>query len=378
MISRHVKRLVFFLCIALAGFGCRARPGVDPQPPPGEIWLSARQVEEAKITTAPVGHSEIGRELIVPGRISFDDQRVVHIFSPVTGRVTRLVAPLGQLVRKGDPLAIIHSPDLGSAFSDYAKAQAAFAASERDYERQKELYQVRAVAQRDLDSSESAYRQARAELQRAEQKARLLKARGGDAVTQEFVLGSPIDGEVIARNANPGTEVQGQYSGGATLELYTVGATDRLWVLADFYEVDLVRVKLGAPVTIRVVSQPDRIYRGQVDWISGAIDPTTRTARIRCVLDNRDRALKPEMYATVGIGVPGKDQIAVPRSAVVRVGEQTVVFVEAGKSPAGLLRFERRPVQTDDEGTGLDIAVRGVGIGERVVTTGAILLAGKA
>jgi membrane fusion protein, heavy metal efflux system len=376
--SRRPTTLMLALPLVL-GTACSGGPPKDQErPSPGEVWLSPRQVEEAKITTAPVGYSGIGGELTVPGRIAFDDRRVAHVSSPVTGRVTALLAALGQRVRKGDSLAVIQSPDLGSAFSDYAKAEAAFAASERDYERQKELFAVRAVAQKDLEASETTYQQATAELQRAQQKARLLKAKGGDAVTQEYVLPSPIDGEVIARNVNPGTEVQGQYSGGGTsVEVFTIGKMDKVWVLADVYEVDLGRVRMGAPVTARVVSEPDRVHRGQVDWISGAIDPTTRTARIRCVLDNPEGALKPEMYATVGIGVEGKKEIAVPRSAVVRMGDQTVVFVQVGRTASGLERFETRPVRTDDEGSGSDVPVAGVRPGERVVTAGTILLAGK-
>ncbi len=348
------------------------------EPPAGEAWIPEATLSGAGIVVAPAAEQEVGGELVLPGRLTFDDQRVAHVFSPVTGRVTRTVASLGQRVKKGDPLAIIESPDLGSAVSDMAKAQADLEAAERDEKRTKVLFEAHAAAARDYEAAEDRFRQAKAELDRAQKKARLLHAGADEAVTQEFTLRSPIDGQVIARATNPGTEVQGQYSGGAAVELYTVGSADRLWALADVYETDLPRVKLGAPVSVKVVSWPDRGFDGRVDWISGALDPATRTTKIRCVLDNRDGRLKPEMYATVVVEVPGRKALAVPRSALFRMGDATVVFVRVGKTADGQARFTLRPVETEDEGRVGPVAVtRGVTAGEEIVTSGTTLLAGK-
>jgi cobalt-zinc-cadmium efflux system membrane fusion protein len=347
-------------------------------PPPGEAWLAPDKARLAGIAAAPVRVEELGRVLAATGRIAFDDQRVTHVFSPVTGRVVRLVAAPGQRVRKGDPLVIIASPDLGSAVSDFAKAQAALAQAEREHRRQQELLAAHASAQRDFEAAEAAERQARAELGRAEEKARLLGggslARG---VTQQFILRSPLTGEVIARAANPGVEVQGQYAGGTAVELYTVGELDRVWALADVFEIDLGRLEIGAPVEVEVVAYPGRRFPGRVDWISGAVDPATRTAKVRCALANPDRALKPEMYASVAIRVPGRMALAIPRAALLRQGEQTVVFRELGRAPDGRLRFQRWPVKVDDEGGDDLVAVlSGLTLGDRVVTSGGILLLG--
>ena len=122
----------------------------------------------------------------------------------------------------------------------------------------KELYEAHAGSQKDFEAAQDNYSKAKAEIERARQKARLFRGGGADAVTQEFVLRAPIEGEVIARNVNPGAEVQGQYSGGTAAELYTVGELDRVWVIADVFEMDLARLKKGANVTIRVVAYPDR------------------------------------------------------------------------------------------------------------------------
>ncbi|HEY3447430.1 MAG TPA: efflux RND transporter periplasmic adaptor subunit [Myxococcales bacterium] len=349
-----------------------------PKPPPGEMWLTAKQVEEARLAIDPVQEQEVGSVLSTSGRIAFDDLRVAHVYSPVTGRVVSIAAQPGERVRKDQALAVIDSPDVGSAFSDLGKAQADLVAARRERARQKELYEAHAGARRDFEAAEDSWRKAQSELERAQQKARLFRtglATGGGS--QEFTLRSPIDGEVIARSLGPAAEVQGLYSGGNPVELFTVGELDKVWAIADVFEKDLAQVRLGTPATVQVLAYRDRVFPGKVDWIADALDPTTRTARIRCTLDNPDRALKPEMFAAVLLSVGGERALAVPRSAVLRLGDQTVVFVELGASPDGRRRFERRPVAVnEDEGGAFLPVTHGLAKGERVVTAGAILLSG--
>src|SRR5262249_10954449 len=151
----------------------------------------------------------------------------------------------GARVKKGAALAIIESPDVGNAFADLAKAQADLIAAEHDFRRQKELYEAHAGSQRDFEAAEDNYGKAKAEMERARRKAALFRKAGGDDVTQGFTLRAPIDGEVISRSVNPGAEVQGQYSGGTAVELFTIGELDSVWVLADVFEMDLGRVAKG-------------------------------------------------------------------------------------------------------------------------------------
>jgi len=272
---------------------------------------------------------------------------------------------------------MIQSPDLGTTVSDLEKAEADLSAASREYERQRELYQAHAAAQRDFEAAESNYRKARAEKERAAQKSRLLLGSSASS-NQEYILRSPIEGEVISRAITIGMEVQGQYSGGNTPELFTIGNPDPVWVLADVFEVDLPRVHASAPVSVSVVSYPDRRFTGRVDWISGALDPTTHTAKVRCSVDNSAHLLRPEMFATTSIATDGHQKLAVPRTAVVRLGEQMVAFVEKGAAPTGAVRFERRIIGVDEGNAGDYVAVtRGLSAGEKVVSSGAIVLSGS-
>ncbi len=373
-------RFVLATFLAVGGVaGCHTSPDShpSPEPPSGEVWLSRKQVADSGIAVAAAGEQQVGGAVVTNGRITFDDTRVAHVFSPVTGRVVEIVAPLGARLTKGAPLAVIESPDVGAAHSDFLKAQADLTAAERELRRQRELVEAHAAAQRDLDSAQDGFDRARAELERSRQKMRTLRVPESATVAGTYTLRAPIAGEVIARAVNPGMEVQGQYSGGGATELYTVGELDRVWVLADVYEVDLSRVRRGAPVTVTVVSAPGKAFAGSVDWISDALDPATHTAKVRCTIDNPGRDLRAEMFATVAIGLEGHHALAVPRDAVLRLADQDVVFVEKGEAPGGLVRFERRMVTVGDpNGVAAVPIVSGLAAGERVVTSGAILLAG--
>jgi len=373
------RALLLTACLFFGGAGCHhnSNAAAPPTPPAGEAWLTPQQVKNGSLVVEPVGDQDVGGAIVTSGKVTFDDLRVSHVFSPVTGRVVRIEAQPGQRVKKGAPLAVIESPDVGNAFSDLAKAHADLEAAERDYKRQKELFDAHAASQKDYEQSLDAFQKAKAELSRAQKKAQLLRGGGADSVTQEYTLRAPIDGEVIMRSMSPGMEVVGQYSQGNAVELFTVGELDHVWVVADVYEMDLGRVKKGARVTVRVVSYPSRIFEGVVDYLAGQLDPQTRTAKMRCIIANPDRDLKPEMYATVSVSVAERKALAIPRSAMLRLGDQTVVFVQMGTAPNGLIRFERRPVAVDeDEGGDYLPVTHGLERGEKIVTSGAILLAG--
>ena len=373
-----MKSHAAILILVAAGCGGHASNAAQPTPPAGEAWLTPQQVKNANLNVQAVTDQDVGGAVVTAGKVTYDDLLVSHEISPVTGRVVRIDAQPGQRVKKGASLAVIESPDVGTAFSDLAKAHADLEAAERDYKRQKELFDAHAASQKDYEQSLDNYQKSKAELLRAQKKAQLLSKGGGaDSVTQEYTLRAHIDGEVVSRNLSPGMEVQGQYSQGSAVELFTVGELDHVWVLADVFEMDLGRVKMGARVTVRVVTYPNHIFEGKVDLVSGTLDPNTRTAKVRCTIANPDRLLKPEMYATVSISVAERKALAIPRSAMLRLGDQTVVFVQMGTAPNGLIRFERRPVAVDeDEGGDYLPVTHGLERGEKIVTAGAILLAG--
>jgi membrane fusion protein, heavy metal efflux system len=343
----------------------------------GQITLSADEIRRTNITVEAMSDQEIDDTLVTSGRVSFEDIKVGHVFSPVSGRIGRIDAALGAHVKIGQTLAVVESPDVGLASSDVAKADADLIAAEHNLQREQSLLTKNATSQKDYEAAEDAYRQALAEKQRAAQKAFLLRSGSVDTVKQGYSLVSPIDGEVLARNLSVGTEIQGQYSGGSQ-ELFTVGQLDEVWVLADVYEVDLARVQTGAKCIVRAVAHPNRIFEGKVDWVAGMLDSTTRTAKARCTFSNGDGLLKPDMYATASISVAPRKVPAILRTAILHLGDQTVVFLDHGAGPDGKHDFERLPVAVDEALDSRWLPVlHGLSVGDHVVTQGAEALESK-
>lgn len=372
-----MRARLLVLGLVLAGCSHRADKPAKDEPPASEVWLTDAQIAEAKVKTAPLEEQSVDDVVLTSGKVTFDDMRVNHVFTPVSGRITRVLVTPGQRVKKGDVLAVLESPDIGLASADLQKAEADRIAAEHDLERQKELLAAHATSQRDYEQAEDNARKARAEVDRAKQKAKLLRA--GTNVSQTYAIRSEIDGEVVAKNVTQGAEVAGQYGGGTAVELFTVAELDRVWVVADVYEMDVARVKIGSKVAIKLFAFPDRVFHATVEWVAGTLDPSTRTAKVRCVLDNADRALKPEMYATLYISVDERRALAIPRTALLRTGEQTAVFVERERRPDGRHVFAKVPVAVDESEGGKWLTVtHGIPKGTPVVVSGGILLAGGA
>ncbi len=339
------------LCLALGG--CKSEIAAPEGAPDGELWLPKDAIDKGRARVASAADHQFAQAVIASGRIAFDDARVAHVFSPVNGRIARVLARLGQSVTKGQPLLALVSPDMGSAAADLVKARADLAAARRELTRQKQLAEVRAGSQRDLEAAESAFEKSRAEEGRTAQRARLLRAGSYDAVTQEYVLRSPIDGQVVARSVSPGGEVQGQYSGGSAVELFTIGNVDKVWAIADVAEADLPDVAQGAEVSVSVIAWPGQSWKGRVEWISSALDPALRTARVRCALQNDHGRLKPEMYATLSVARPARTLLGVPAKAVVQVNDLAFVQLATGRVTAdGRPIFRRQRVRVADDRSG--------------------------
>jgi cobalt-zinc-cadmium efflux system membrane fusion protein len=374
--KRQIAALALFAALGSLS-GCGRTELVESAPPPGETWLTDAQIQGARLVIAPAGNRTLALHLVTAGRVAFDEARVAHVFSPVSGRVTKVLGGFGQRVGKGAALAVIESPDLGSAWSDLLKARADSVAAEHEFERQRDLLEHHAAAERDFEAAQNSAAKAKAEIERAHLRLKMLHASDSGSATQEFLLRSPIAGEIVNRAATPGLEVQGMLSSGSVVgELFTVGDIGRVWVWGDVYERDLGKVRRGQKVEISSVAYPGRVIAGIVDFVGNTLDPQTHTARIRCDVPNADHVLKPEMFVALSIELERRETLALPRNAVVRAGDRQTVYVEEGKTPDGRSRFHERPIAVGEPDDGWVGVRSGLAPGERVVVSGAILLSG--
>lgn len=360
---------------ACAGACTTTRAAMQAPLPAGEVWLSSADMTHDGVVVEEVKDRGIDDILASSGRIGFNEEHVAHVTSPVSGRVVQIDGALGEHVVKGQTLAVIHSPDLGDATSALSKATADLIAFEHAFRRAQALATDGAASAAAVEQAEDAWREAKAEAERAQEKVNLLHA--GRGVTQTYPLTSPIAGTILARNVNPGSELQGMYVGGNQPDLFTVGDVDVLWVFADVYESDLARVHAGLPVDLTVMGITTT-FHGTIDYVSDMLDPQTRTARLRCTIPNPDHTLEPEMYGTVRVHVAPVETLAIPRKAILHLGGQQLVFVDRGVSPDGRTRFERLPVTVDESGDNPYVAVQhGLERGDRIAAQGTEALSTK-
>lgn len=353
--------------LALALACAESPPPAPPAPPqpPGEVSLPTLP---AYMKVAPVEVSAQGAGADATGRVTFDEERVSRVASPVSGRVVELLARPGDAVKKGQPLLAIASPDAEAALSDLTAAEADERLAQKSLDRARRLYADQAIPHKDVLAAESDAVKARAVLARARSRLEVLglAERDGAATRTRFALRSPIAGVVVERAAQLGMEVRAD----SGTPLVTVADLSRLWVLADVYERDLGLVAKGERAEVRVPAYPSQLFAGQVTHVGELVDPLTRTVKVRIEVSNPRAQLKPEMFARVTL-LGGREEAAltVPEGAVLSDGQANAVIVaEAGG------RFVKRLIEAGAEQDGRVRVLAGLREGEHVVVDGALFL----
>jgi cobalt-zinc-cadmium efflux system membrane fusion protein len=248
------------------------------------------------------------REVRLTGRISFDEDKVVHIFPPVSGLVQDVTVSLGDYVTPGQILAKIKSSDIATYNSQFATAQANLSIARRTQDFTEELFKSGAASEKDLSVARDNTKVAEAEVERIK---KVLSLYSGN---QEFYyLVSPISGFIVEKKITEGTIIRPDASDYAL----TISDLKEVWVIGNAFERDLEGIEVGDPVEIKTLAY-DKIYKGKVNKISRTIDPATKANRIRVVISNPEFKLQPEMYATVTVHTPEEQDLScVPVSATV-------------------------------------------------------------
>jgi membrane fusion protein, heavy metal efflux system len=322
------------------------------------------------LEVAPVEtHRRAGIRL--SGRLMWDDDLTVRVFTPFAGRVRGITAEVGQVIAKGAPMAEVESADFGMAQADARKAESDLRLARRNLARSRKLSAHGAAAQKDVDAAEAAEAQASSERSRAVSRLALYGA-GTDAMEGVFVLLSPISGTVVEKNLSPGQEIRPDMmlanAPQFTAPLFVVSDPSRLWIQIDATEADLPRLQPGQEFTFTARPFSGQTFTGRVDIVSGSIDPGTRTIKVRGTVDHAAR-LKAEMFVTVDLQGADSAAVSVQSKAVFLSGDRHFVFVE--ELPG---RFKRQQVDIGDEQEGRVMVVGGLRPGQQVVTDGCVLL----
>lgn len=365
-------RTIAGVLLALAVAGCGDRRSDVP------VAAAARPAtaESPAVTTVTPQYRTRQSAIETSGKVMFNEEALVRINATVTGRVLEVLAKPGDVVEPGHRLLVVDSSDLGVAKSDYAKAVADVERSEAALKLARELYEVRAIAAKEIRDAENEYRRTMAERERASSKLRTLGVRAdqlGDIAARKDIattvtITAPRHGVIVERSVAPGQVVAFGQSD-TPPSLFVIADLGTMWVLADVYEPDVSRVKPGQAMSVRLPCCPDDRYAGQVAYISDSVDPQTRTVKVRGAVPNRNRSLKAEMFVKVSIATGATRALTVPQSAVHRENGTTFVLLATGADA-----YQRRPVTLGAEIDGAVEVTGGLTPEDRVVSQGSILL----
>ena len=305
----------------------------DVSGPPGTVTISPERVQMLGVRTEIAAERTMTRAIRAVGTVAVDERRVAVVAPRFEGYVERLlVSASGDPVRRGQPLFEAYSPELAQAEQDYIVGrQVSGALGEAALNRLRNL---------------SAPPDEVARLRRT--------GRAGRTVS----LSSPMDGVDREKAA-----VQGmRFAPGETL--YRLADLSSVWLLADVFEQDLGFVRPGQEARIAIAAYPDQAFGGKVTFVYPTVNATTRTAKVRIEVPNKEMVLKPDMYATVEIAAPvgSASVLAVPDSAVLDTGTRQVVLVE--RSPG---RFEPHAVALGRRADGYTEVRSGIAFGDKVV-----------
>ena len=378
------KNRIFWLVPALALvaagwvvlFGGREQAPAAAQPSiPGTFHPTKAQW--SNLSAEPVQAMTFRTEIITEGNLAYDDDATTQVFSPYAGRVDRIYAKLGNVVKKGQPLMAVAATEFVQARSDLINAKAQFDLETATETRQHALYLAKSGALKDWLQSKADLAAAQGNLQAARAKLQILGKTDGQIREMELGKGgaddavlSPISGTVIQRQVGLGQYINSA-AGGAATPVYTIGNLSKLWMIANVREADAPSVRVGQSVEVRVAAYPGRLYKARLTWVAPAIDPVTRRLPVRAEVENPDGTLKAMMFANFDI-IVGEETAApgVPESAIVYEGDETRVYVVKQDGTVAVRQVKLGRTRQD----GMVEVTAGLAPGEKIITGGTLFI----
>lgn len=375
---------VVLLLIGLAGtLGCgrkeeaanaevAATPAAPDAPAPAAntVRIDDTMLRDLRITTTKVEFRTGSENVVLLGELAVDERTYAEVGVPVPARAMRLLAAPGDIVREGQALLELQSPELGRARAAHTSAEARLALADRALARKRELAAEQIVPLREVQEAEAAVTEAQAAVRAA---AAELTSLGVDAGSRQasavFVLRSPVAGTVLERSVS-----RGQMLDPAT-PAFRIANLATLWLTAHAFERDAVRIAKGARTRVTFSALPGRDFPGTVALIGGEVSQQSRTIPIRIDVTNQNGVLRPGMSASAAlpIGESSQQVITVPVAAVQRVRGAWCVFL-----PKDAGTFEIRTIgRGRDLGSEVEV-LSGLTAGETIIVDGAFLLKAQA
>lgn len=289
------------------------------------IKLSTTEVQQSGVTIVKVTKQPIQDQLSFTANILANQNKLAHVTPRIEGKLSKVIANLGDHVKTGQTLAEIDSIQMGEARAQFRSSKTDLALAQANFDRISKLYEDKVVPQKQFIESQSALERAKSALYADSERLRMYGGLGQPSGST-YVLKAPFNGIVIEKNA-----VIGELANPANT-IFTIADMSTVWIDADVPERDLQYLEVGKTASVTVTAYPDEVFTGKVSYISSVVDKTTRTVKARIELPNLDQKLRIDMFAKVVLNHSGtKEVLVVPNTSVVMVqGIPNVYISEDG------------------------------------------------
>jgi cobalt-zinc-cadmium efflux system membrane fusion protein len=374
---RSLPSLLLLAGAAVAG-GCSSNAASTPADSAGTAAsaphnVTVTEAQRQRLHIVTVQPTSFRPAVQATGNVAFNGDRSTQVLSPVSGPATKVLVSPGDVVRRGQPLARVSSPDFASAVADYRKAQASYRNAKRVAERDSALFKNDALARSELEQAQTDLASADADVEAAIQNMRALgvedsqidAVREGRTATIEAIIRSPIEGTVVEKLISDGQLLQA-----GTTACFTVADLSTMWVMTNVYANDLRDVAVGE--TADIITDAGRTpIAGRVDYVASLVDPGTKAVSVRVVAANINRALRKDMFVRVEIKSKQEHRgLLVPASSVMR-DEENLPFVFVAAAGGS---FARRRIDLGSRvGDNYEVTA-GLNPGDQVVAEGALFL----
>jgi cobalt-zinc-cadmium efflux system membrane fusion protein len=346
------------------------------------------EAEWASLSAEPVSERAFRAERVTEGKIAVNEDSSTPIFSPYAGRVIKLLVKPSETVERGQPLFVVEATDTVQGLNDFISALSALNSARSKLnlaqiveKRASDLYAGKAVplkdwqqSQTDLTTAQNDMRSAETSLEAAHNRLRIL-GRSEEQIaafqqkrqiSADTPIYSPIAGTVVQRKIGPGQFI----SSGASDPVFVIGDLSTVWLTAFVRETEASGVAVGQDISFSLLALPGTEFKARIDYVSAAIDPSTRRLLVRATIDNKDGMFKPEMFANVTIYSGGnRPGVGVPKQALIYEGDRVRLWVVHDDKS-----IELRDVETGLTNGDLVEVRSNLKAGEKIVTKGSLFI----